>query len=176
MAIVLSWDNKPERQAWSAALLSAVDLHLAALEKGKPNMFIAGYDGLSSEKQRVFWAELVIGMAKYESSWNPHSIYHEPPPLGVGSVGLLQLSYEDAQNYEFPDILKPAQKSLEDPLINLRCGLVILSHWLAKDKVVASGSTSSTSKGGARYWSVLRKGTNHHYYEIRKRVKTAVDL
>ena len=176
MAIKLSWDDKPGRKVWSITLLDGVSNHQAALELGMPNNFIAGYNDLPSEKKPVFWAELVIAMAKYESNWDPDSIYHEPPPLDEDSIGLLQLSYQDAKNYSFPDVLDPAKKSLEDPLINLRCGLVILSHWIAIDKVVALGSTSNSAKGGARYWSVLRKGADHHYYDIRNLVKSSLSL
>jgi len=174
-AITLSWDNKPERKLWSAALLTAVNVHLSALEQGTPNDFVPGYNGLSDAKKQIYWAELVIALAKYESGWDPHNIFHEPPPLTEDSVGLLQLSYSDANNYVFPDHLSPAQKSLEDPVINIRCGLVILAHWLAHDHVVAKGS-GGTSKGAARYWSVIRTGTSHHRQAIKDRVKSATGL
>lgn len=173
---LLSWDSVADRKTWSDELLAAVDTYLPELEKGKPNDYIAGYNGLSKAKKRIFWAELIISMAKYESNWDPHGIYHEPPPLSVDSIGLLQLSYEDETSYKFSVVLNREQKNLEDPLINLRCGVFILARWLAKDGTIAAGSTGRDARGGARYWSVLRQGAKHKYPQIRERVKTAVGL
>ncbi|HEX8693783.1 MAG TPA: transglycosylase SLT domain-containing protein [Longimicrobium sp.] len=172
MATTLSWDTKEERKAWSAELLKAIAAHKADLDSGRPDDFIAGYQKLTPEQQVKFWAELIIGMAKFESSWNPHTIYHEPPPLGIDSVGLLQLSYEDQPSYAL-EPLDREKKSLEDPLVNLRCGVKIMARLLAKDHVVASGK-GSKSRGAARYWSVLREG--HHIDEIKARTKKQLGL
>ena len=175
MTIQLSWDSNPHHKSWSAELTTAVTAHLPSLEKGNPDSFIAGYNTLSADNKIKFWAEMIIGMMKYESAFNPHSIYHEPPPLGVDSVGLLQLSYEDSNHYDLEHLDKNL-KSLEDPLINIRCGLVILAYWTAKDKTVAKGSNTASAKGAARYWSVVREGTNHHLKAIRTDVKNSVGL
>lgn len=172
MSVILSWDNKPQRKAWSPELLSSVSAHLQALELGAPDQFVAGYSTLSADEKLKFWAEIIIAMIKFESDFNPHSIYHEPPPLGVDSVGLLQLSYEDQHNYHLEPLDK-GQKSLEDPLVNIRCGLKIFAHWLAKDQVVTRG-TGKQSRGAARYWSVMREG--HHVEEIKAHVKKSVGL
>jgi hypothetical protein len=90
----------------------------------------------------------------------------------VDSVGLLQLSYEDEPVYHL-EHLDRGVKSLEDPLVNLRCGVKIMSALVARDGIVAS-SEGGTHRGGGRYWSVLRVG--HHIDEIRNGVRAATGL
>ena len=116
---VLSWDSKPERAAWFAQLLASISASKATLDRGHPEGVALGYSALPSPLQTKWWAELLVELARCESSWKPHEIYHEPPPLGVDSVGLLQLSYEDEPIYRL-EKLDRAAKSLEDPLVNLR--------------------------------------------------------
>ena len=109
----LSWEtNHPERATWSAQLISSVQQYKAQLDAGNPEGFIPGYNKLTPVVQLKFWAELIVAMSKFESNWNPHDIYHEPPPLGVDSIGLLQLSYEDEDNYHLEHLNK-ANKDLE---------------------------------------------------------------
>ena len=170
----LSWDSNPERKAWSSQLLESVASAKHELERGNPELFAPGYSGLGAQAQIKFWAELFVAMAKFESSWKPHEIFHEPPPLGVDSVGLLQLSYEDEPRYHLEHLDRNA-KSLEDPLVNLRCGVKIMSTLVAKDAVIAS-SDGGKHRGGARYWSVLRAGAGHHLDEIRAAARAAVGL
>jgi Transglycosylase SLT domain len=172
--LTLSWDVKPERKPWSAELIRAIQGAHAELETGNPNAFIAGYDGLALDGKLLFWAELVVAMAKFESNWNPRNIFHEPPPLGVDSVGLLQLSYEDQGPYHLEPLSRES-KSLEDPLVNIRCGVKILARLVSRDSVVASGSGGS-SRGAARYWSVVREGHGHHKDEIKTLVRHATGL
>jgi len=167
--IRLSWDGTSTHAAWSAELLTAVRTHKPELDKGNPDVFIPGYAALTPDGQAQFWAEFVIAVAKFESNWDPHSIYHEPPPLGVDSVGLLQLSYEDQSAYQL-EPLDRRQRSLEDPLVNLRCGVEIMAHLIARDRVVATGA-NERSRGAAAYWSVLREGSGHHLAEIKALTK-----
>lgn len=161
----LSWDTKPERKSWSQELLATIPAHLEQLEVGNPEQFVAGYVQLSQLERVGYWAELFIAIAKFESSWKPNAIYHEPPPLGVDSIGLLQLSYEDEAIYRL-ERLDRAKRSLEDPLVNLRCGVKILASLLTQDRMVAF-SNGNSHRGGARYWSVLRPGLKHHLEEIK---------
>ena len=168
MSIILSWDENPTRAAWSEQLLNSIQQHIKSLEAGQPDNFIYGYSTLSVYNKLRFWAEFVIKIIEYESSYDPHSIYQEPYPLNEQSVGLLQLSYSNKESYHFEDISEE-NKSLEDPLVNIRCGMIILAYWLERDGVVALNDL-----GGARYWSVLRKG--HHIEEIREYVKEIVAL
>jgi hypothetical protein len=158
MTTKLSWETAahPERSAWSSELLKQVGTHQGQLEQGNPNTFIPGYNGLSSDLKTKFWGELIVAMAKYESSWNPDDVYHEPPPLNVDSVGLLQLSIQDGRNYHLTPPVS-TENQLKNPDINLDWAVQILAHLLARDKVVAS-SANGKYRGGAAYWSVLRAG------------------
>lgn len=168
MSIILSWDENPTCAAWSEQLLNSIQQHIISLETGQPDNFIYGYSALSASNKLRFWAEFVIKIIAYESSFDPHCIYQEPYPLNELSVGLLQLSYSNKNSYHLEGISEE-NKSLEDPLINIRCGMIILAYWLEKDGVVAQNA-----HGGARYWSVLRE--EHHLEDIRIYVKEIVGL
>ncbi|HEX6371320.1 MAG TPA: transglycosylase SLT domain-containing protein [Longimicrobium sp.] len=170
--ISLSWDAVEARKAWSAELLNAVRAHKAELDLGNPEAFIPGYNQLTADQQLKFWGELIVAMAKFESGWKPNVIFHEPAPLNIDSVGLLQLSYEDQPNYKL-EPLDRAKKSLEDPLVNLRCAVKIMARLVAKDRVVASGAKKQ-SRGAARYWSVLREG--HKVDQIKALTRTHLGL
>jgi hypothetical protein len=172
--VVLSWDNKTERMPWSNQLIACVSAKKAELDKGNADTFIAGYNGLAADMQVKFWAELLVAMAKFESGWNPHDIFQEPPPLTEDSVGLLQLSYGDQNNYPLEPLNK-ATRSLEDPLVNLRSGVTIFAKLVAEDKVVTKGG-GAKGDGASRYWSVLREGAKHHLAEIKALTKKNVGL
>lgn len=166
----LSWEaNHPERATWSKQLIDSVKQYKPRLDAGNPEGFIAGYDRLTPVTQVKFWAELIIAVAKFESGWDPHNIFHEPPPLGVDSIGLLQLSYEDETPCHL-DHLNKAGKDLENPLINLRCGLKIFSDLLARDGTVTR-LVNQKHRGAAAYWSVIREGSGHHLAEIKELTK-----
>lgn len=170
----LSWETVASRAAWSAELRGAVAAKQADLEKGNPEQFIAGYGALAAGMKVKFWAELIVAMAKFESAWKPTTRFKEPAPLNVFSIGLLQLSYEDAAHYPL-EPLNPGAKSLEDPLVNLRCAVVILARLLEKDGVVV-GHSDGNHRGGAAYWSVLRPGAKHKLAEIKTLTKMHVGL
>lgn len=172
--LALSWDDDPARKPWSQALVAAVREHKDELDRGNPDAFIPGYAKLSPDAQVKFWAELVIAMAKYESNWNPHAHFKEPPPLNVVSLGLLQLSYEDGAQYHL-EPLDREHRALEDAQVNLRCGVTILAHLVARDGVVAAGS-GDKSRGAARYWAVLRAGRSHHLAQIKALTRRAVGI
>jgi hypothetical protein len=174
MPIILSWDDNLTRCGWSPTLIQQVTLSFDDLELGQPEQFLPGYNSLIPENKIRFWAELVIAIIRYESNFDPKCVYHEPARIGVDSIGLLQLSYQDQDNYEMEDISEN-DKSLENPLVNIRCGLVILAHWLSADGTVAQGRKES-SRGAARYWSVVREGIKHHKEEIRLHVKTELKI
>jgi len=168
--IVLSWDRSPQRAEWSRALIDAIRSRKSDLDAGHPDDFIPGYAQLSSEGQVKFWAEFVIAIAKYESTWDPHAHFKEPPPLKVESVGLLQIAYEDDKEYHFDPPLDRNAKSLEDPATNLRCGVAILAQLVSHDGTVAAGK-GDHSRGAARFWAVLREGKSHKLAAIKALTK-----
>ncbi len=111
------------------------------------------------------WVHLLAAMAKHESNFKPSLTYNEDGILeGVVSTGLLQLSEASSRAYaKFArnkkikaEIAAATTESLKDPLFNIRVGVVILKRWVAIDGVVAT--RTAPWLGGARYWSVLRKG------------------
>jgi Transglycosylase SLT domain len=169
-SIALSWDNAPERVAWSHALIDAIRSRKSDLDAGHPDDFIPGYAQLSSEDQVKFWAEFVIAIAQYESTWNPHAHFKEPPPLKVTSIGLLQIAYEDDKEYHFDPPLDREAKSLEDAATNLRCGVTILAKLVSHDGAVVGGK-GDHSRGAARFWAVLRDGKSHKLAAIRALTK-----
>jgi hypothetical protein len=169
-AIALSWDTSPEHVAWSRALVDAVRSHKSALDAGNPDAFVPGYSALSPDGQIRFWAELVVAIAKYESTWNAHAHFKEPPPLNVMSVGLLQIAYEDQKEYHFDPPLDRTTNSLEDAATNLRSGVTILAQLVSHDGAIVGGS-GDHSRGAARYWAVLRSGKSHHLEAIKALTK-----
>ncbi len=173
-ALSLSWDDAPKRKTWSFQLTDSVTMRKTQLDQGNPEAFLTGYSTLSASLQIKFWAELLIAMSKFESDWDPHNIFHEPPPLNNDSIGLLQLSYSDEVPCKL-EPLDPGAKSLEDPLVNLRCGVKIFATLVAKDRTVAS-SNGNEHRGAARYWSVLRTGSKHHLDDIKALTKKHVGL
>ena len=111
------------------------------------------------------WVHLLAAMAKHESNFKPGLTFNEGGNLaGVVSTGLLQLSSQSVRGYaKFArnstiksEMAAATTASLKDPLFNITCAVTILRRWLAADGVVATDA--SPWLGGARYWSVLRKG------------------
>lgn len=111
------------------------------------------------------WVHLIAAMAKHESNFKPGLTYNEGGNLtGIVSTGLLQLSFQSVRGYaKFArnssiksEMASATTASLKDPVFNITVAVVILRRWLAADGVVAT--ESSPWLGGARYWSVLRKG------------------
>jgi soluble lytic murein transglycosylase-like protein len=168
--IALSWDDSPERAVWSRALVDAIRARKSDLDAGNPDTFIPGYAALSADGQVKFWAELVIAIAKYESTWNPHAHFKEPPPLKVTSIGLLQIAYEDQKEYHFDPPLDRETHSLENPATNLRCGVAILAQLVSHDGAVVGGK-GDHSRGAARFWAVLRGGKSHRLAAIKALTK-----
>lgn len=170
----LSWDNKPARKAWSEKLLSLLTPIQATLEQGQPDSFIPGYNGLTPSMKVKFWAELLVAMSTFESSWDPTNVFAEPPPLGVNSIGLLQLSLKDQNGYAVAPRIDD-ENDLKDPILNLEWGVKIFATLVARDNVVAS-SQGNTHTGAAAYWSVVRAGATHKLDAIKALTKQNVGL
>ncbi len=105
-------------------------------------------------------AQMMSIMAKYESNFDPRSVYHEPPPLGVDSIGLFQLSIESEKTL----CSLKSKEDLKDPELNIRCAVKVLAKWVDKDGVLYGGQKNAW-RGGSRYWSVLRT-TSGSYSKI----------
>lgn len=135
------------------------------------DLFCPRFKELTINQRLNFWGELFVGMAKYESGWDPTSRYIETTMpndsltgLPTASEGLLQLSYQDVANYggvcEFDWLkdkslpLKDPRRTILDPFKNLRCGIKIMARIIKRRGVIATET-------GA-YWAVIKKNGSHH--------------
>lgn len=164
-AAPLAWEaNHPERQEWSQRLRAEFAQQLG--DFGVPSdmaSYCPGYAGLSDPQRVEVWATLAVAIARRESSYKATTVFMEPPPLNVASVGLFQLSYEDGFGWCSLDL---ASESLKEPLNNIDCAVGAMARYVKRDGLVAAGSKSSDARGLARYWSVIRDGSTHFKAEI----------
>jgi uncharacterized membrane protein YphA (DoxX/SURF4 family) len=91
----------------------------------------------------------------------------------LGSVAFVIPGFPRLKEWAYAGIFFNMTGAAVSHLVNLRCGVKIMSTLVAKDHIVAA-SGGGKHHGGARYWSVLRDG--HHVEEIRKAARTAVGL
>lgn len=185
--IVLSWEtNRPERKEWSKFVLAYLDKTFPVFYTATDNKrFCPGFQSLTREQQIQAMAEIIVSITFYESGFSPVSRTQETtmgidPVTGkpVFSEGLLQLSYQDVQNYKSvfngqcridwqkDKGLNPTDpaKTILDPITNLHCGLMILQNQLNKKGswVLSTGV----------YWAVLKEGGKYQKIEqIINRVK-----
>ncbi len=164
-AAALAWESgHPERREWSAALRAAIAAQLASFDTAADFAgFCPSYAGLTPDQRTEVIATLAVAIAFRESGYKPGTVFAEPPPLGVDSIGLFQLSYEDG--FSWCD-LDRARDTLKDPLNNIACAVPKMARLVAKDRLFAAGSTGSDARGLSRYWSVVRSGPTHFKDEI----------
>lgn len=173
----LAWEKTGGvNKNWSDYTFDIIENETFALLDGADDMatFCPRYASATKEQKINFWGQLVAGMAKFESSWNPTTRYHETTmgtdPITkepVYSEGLLQLSYQDVQweprcefNWSVDKYLSrtDSRKTILDPYKNLRCGLIILERQLKKYHRI-------TIDTGV-YWAVIR--LNGSYQRINE--------
>lgn len=147
--LALAWGTN--HSDWDKALYD----ELAAL----PDVEIPGLP-CKKLKTKDCVAQLMSIMAKYESGFDPKNVYHEPPPLGVDSIGLFQLSIESEKSL----CSLKSKDDLKEPITNIKCAVKVLSKWVQKDGVLFGGQKGAW-RGGSRYWSVLRT-TSGSYSKI----------
>lgn len=119
--IPLSWEKTseahPERKPWSEALSEAIEAHLPIYEKAKDVVFFCPkFEKLSRMEKIKALGDIFVGLAYYESGFNPKS-----QSVDVGtknnkdswSVGLFSMSVTDIDNYnldfpyQFDDLIQP---------------------------------------------------------------------
>lgn len=169
-AAPLAWEkDHPERAVWSQSLRQALSGELGRF--GVPQdiaEYCPAFSSLDTAGRTEALSVMAVAMAKRESSYDPATVFGEPPPLSVDSIGLFQLSYEDGFSW---CSLDRSSNSLQDPVNNIVCAVGEMARLVARDGVIASGSTSSDAKGLARYWSVIRTGSSHFKAEIQGKVR-----
>ena len=98
---------------------------------------------------------LISSMSQYESGFNTNASHVEKfknsKQENVVSRGLLQISSESGNGY---GCHIAAEADLDNPAINLACGVRIMNRYIVKDGVVTAHD--GIWRGGARYWNVLR--------------------
>lgn len=173
----LAWEqNNSSRKEWSKYVHSIIENEAFTLLDGADdmNLFCPRYSSLNKTQKINFWGQLIAAIAKFESSWNPATRYHETTmgtdPITkqpVYSEGLLQLSYQDTQwekrcefNWTADRNLAATdpKKTILNPYKNLRCGILILERQLNRAHRI-------TVQTGA-YWAVIR--TNGRFQKINE--------
>jgi hypothetical protein len=168
----LSWEIKEGRETWTQKVKQEINANYEAFDLSKDQLeFCPNYNSLLRPQRVYVWAEMVSLMAKYESSWNPATVFAEPPPLNVDSIGLLQLSYEDKGYAKFCDLSRKTN-SLKNPIKNLECGVRIMAYWLKKDGQITS---KAKNIGLARYWAVMRPLKKGAPRESFTKIKSAMN-
>lgn len=154
-----AWSGHNQDGSWTRAAEYAVgNSELPKLQPADIQQFCPQYRRLPHQQRKQFWVGLLSAMSGPESNFRPASFYqerfHDRKGKPVVSRGLLQISQESANQQRYGcDIRHPAL--LHDPVINLACGVRILSLWVKRDQLIASPA-GSAPKGGGRYWSTLR--------------------
>jgi len=159
--IALYWENTTEkhdeRKPWSDKVTKIISDNFAIYDKAEDiTFFCPKYNKLTNEQKIKAHAEVIVGVVKHESSFNPTSRMVETtmsidPVTGkqVASEGLLQLSYQDMSNYgsitkgcgidwskDKKLSVTDKNKTIFDPLINLECGLRIYTNQLKNRKTI----------------------------------------
>lgn len=174
--IELSWDKQIKSgPSWTETTVREVSKNFETLNKADDiSLFCPAYGMLDRDHRIWVWSELVANMALFESNWKPTVYLHEPE-LGTDAVtgktvvsqGLLQLGYGDTKwanwckfNWEEDKdkSLDDPTRTVNDPHINLACGIGILSNQIKTRGRILTG------KGA--YWAVLKP--KHKYNKIDK--------
>lgn len=167
----LSWESAshPERTDWSAFVFSTILARLNVFDTANDaDQIRSGYSGYSDAQRATIWSQFICGITKYESSWNPLARMEETTlgidvvtGLPVWSEGLLQLSYQDQENYPSLNLgldwvkdsnlgAKDPKKTILNPHINLEAGIKILAN-----QIQNKGSAILQSDV---YWATIKKG------------------
>lgn len=120
-----------------------------------------------------FMIFLLSLMVEKESYFDPSSEYKENFKDRHGryviSTGLFQISLESSNGSRYKCGMK-SQADLKDPRKNIECSVKILNA-LVKENARLAGRVSRRWKGGARYWSVLRKGHSPYNFIVKEMKK-----
>lgn len=174
IVVKLSWP----RSEWNDILIGEVTKNFDNLNLATDTTnFCPKFKSLSKEKKVIAFAEILIGIMKYESGWDPTSRMKESglgidrvTGMQVWSEGLLQLSYGDKEwapwcefDWKKDKLLPIAARTITNPRINLACGIRILANQVKSKRVLTPVSG---------YWSVLNTGSKYRKIsEIQGRVK-----
>ena len=188
----LAWEADPQLRAktalWSQLVYKIIEKQtpeiLGQNVADDVELFCPRYRSLNEAQRINFWAQLIVGISKFESGWVPTAMAIEHGMNGVDSVtgkhiaseGLLQISYQDEKNYpikcgfDWPKDRKLSsndpRKTIFDPYLNLNCGLQILSYQLKRFQTIV------VTESRQLYWAVLYKGQFNKIKEISEITKS----
>jgi len=150
----------------SSSLLTD-DLKVGDLRK----IHCSNFNDLSKGEKKKFWSLFMASVSYYESSFNPRERYWETS-MGKYSEGLLQLSVDDSNYYDFCELDKD---SILSPSQNLACGISIMAKQVAGSRRRQSGELFPRSMF---YWSVLTRSKlkNKVIRFFNKRVKKVIPI
>lgn len=188
----LAWiDSKhPERIGWGEFLISDIKLKLNLFELAQDaERVYPGYSKLKDDQKVLVWAQFIVMITKFESSFNPTSRYQEKTMKDLDPVtkdkiwseGLMQMSYQDTVNYagspfnlgknwcgfdwSKDKLLSPTdpKKTILDPKINLDCGVKVLANQISYygKAIVSKGVYWAVINDGGKYQNIdaILKGT-----------------
>lgn len=128
------WDGTDGGGRWTAAALSALDGHGAPLVKLVPadiRDYCPRYEAAGDRARKAFWVNLVASLSLHESTWDPDA------SGGDGRWhGLLQIAPATAQGY---GCRADDASGLRDGVLNIACGLRIMSVTVPRDGVISAG-------------------------------------
>ena len=155
----VSWGGRRKTRMWNEITSRAIDELGQGLVSSRPRdvrSFCPGYESLGAGDRKLFWMQLLSAMVKEESNYRSQESYTEDFRDSTGervvSRGLLQISRESSRGYRCPVI---RATDLHDDAVNLSCGVRILAKQVGKSGVISA--KDSRWRGGAAYWSVLRR-------------------
>ncbi len=131
---VARWDDHPNGDRWTAAVLSALRGPGAPLLSTEPRdiaIWCPGYLEASPAQRAAFWTGLISSLAWHEST-------HRPGAVGGGGqwYGLVQIAPGTAR---WRDCDVGSGEALLNGAANLRCGIRIMATTVSRDNVVAEG-------------------------------------
>ncbi len=141
-------------------MLSIVRKNFAKFELARDReSFCPGYTQANRTQRETCWVRLVSAVVKYESNFNPATMYREP--AGQWSVGLMQLSPNECKN-------APTLENLKNPVENLICGTQKMADLIERYGYV---TTPDNKHGAAAYWSTLRAPYTQYGLNLGKRTE-----
>lgn len=128
------WDEIPEADAWSAAVVRALNTHAADLPDLVPDDIDAwcpAYPAADRAGREAFWVGLVSALAFHEST-------HRPQAVGGNGrwFGLMQIYPPTARHF---GCQARSGEDLLQPTANLSCALRIMARTVPRDEVVSEG-------------------------------------
>ncbi len=182
----LAWENfkreVPQAALWSKMIYEIIENKtpeiLSQNSADDVEIFCPKYRTLNDHQRENFWAQLFVGIARFESSWHATSSTVERQMnskdsvtgLHVASEGLLQLSYQDEKNYGLKCGFdwnkdkkykqKDERKTILDPYKNLNCGIQIFAYQLRRFRKIVVDDHRQL------YWAVIYNGRANKIKEI----------